>query len=119
MTVASVGFWPTITLPHADIAHNTLYSRGMGSEEQEQADLEMREAADTVRTRELWLDESRARRDVMIYDLTKTGRSLQEVADLCQLSKSAISMVVRIQEAMRINYVHKDEQVPGQSPFLK
>lgn len=92
-----------------DIASRALYDGGMNLVEgAEQARIELAAAADTVRVREAWLETARAARDVLIYDMSHAGYSLSQIAEICELSKSMVALVVKLQDAMRANYKLKD-----------
>lgn len=57
--------------------------------------------ADTVRVREEWLEEKRQERDALIYEASVAGYSFGEIAEVTELAKSTVALVVKIQTAMR------------------
>lgn len=58
-------------------------------------------AADTVRIREEWLEDKRSERDTLIYEANQAGYSFGEIADVTELAKSTVALIVRIQTALR------------------
>lgn len=63
-------------------------------------------AADTVRIREQWLDDKRQERDALIFDAQAEGYSLGELAEVTELSKSAVALIVKMQAALRSKPQH-------------
>lgn len=62
-------------------------------------------AAETVRVREEWLEEKRSERDRLIYETSLEGYSLGEIADVTELAKSTVALIVKIQTALRTGRV--------------
>ena len=58
-------------------------------------------AADTVRVREEWLEDKRSERDALIYEANMAGYSFGEIAEVTELAKSTVALVVKIQTALR------------------
>jgi hypothetical protein len=58
-------------------------------------------AADTVRIREEWLEDKRSERDSLIYEANAAGYSFGEIAEVTELAKSTVALVVKIQSALR------------------
>lgn len=58
-------------------------------------------AAETVRVREEWLEEKRSERDRLIYETSLEGYSLGEIAEVTELAKSTVALIVKIQTALR------------------
>lgn len=79
-----------------------LYSVPMNARRMEEAVTDsLRLAADTVRVREEWLEEKRSERDAIIYGASQDGYSFGEIAEVTELARSTVALIVKLQTALR------------------
>lgn len=83
------------------LASSGLYDDSMARKMENTVHDALMGAAGTVREREEWLEEQRALRDREIYAAHVAGYSLGEIAEVTELAKSTVALIVKMETARR------------------
>jgi DNA-binding NarL/FixJ family response regulator len=83
-------------------ASSVLYDDAMVRKMETEIQAGLEHAAETVREREEWLEEQRLERDRVIWEASRAGYSLGEIAAVTELAKSTVALVVKMETLRRV-----------------